>query len=65
MHNALLNLAGLVVASLLLAIGLAMAIGPVRLLAKLAAGLIVIPVLWAAFAFTAVAIWIALRLHSG
>jgi hypothetical protein len=49
--------------SLLIAVGIAWAIGPARLLANLAAGLVVIPVLWAILTAAALGAWVALRLH--
>jgi hypothetical protein len=47
--------------SLLIAIGIAWAIGPVRLLA----GLVVVPVAWVIVTAAALALWAAVRLHSG
>ncbi len=41
------QLAALAIAMLLIAIGIVWAIGPARLFANLAAGLVVIPVFWA------------------
>jgi hypothetical protein len=56
---------------LLIAIGIACAIGPARLLADpvsstgqfLAAGLVVVPVLWVIITATAMGAWVLLRWH--
>jgi hypothetical protein len=53
----------LLLGTFLVATGIAWAIGPARLLANLAAGLVVIPVLWAILTAAALGAWVALRLH--
>jgi hypothetical protein len=47
--------------SLLVAICLVWAIGPVRLLA----GLVAVPLMWAIVTAAALALWVVVRLHSG
>lgn len=54
------NLALILVATLLLAGVIAARVGPVRLLA----GVVAVPILWAVVAVVAVAVWLALALHS-
>ena len=50
-------------AALLIAVSIAWTIGPARLLANLAAGLVVVPVLWAIVTAAALGAWAALRFH--
>jgi hypothetical protein len=59
------NLAALLVNAFLVALGIAWAVGPVRLLANLAAGLIAVPLLWAIVTAAALGAWVALRFHGG
>jgi hypothetical protein len=53
------RLAAVLLGSLLIAIGVTWAVGPVRLLASL----VVVPVMWAIVAIVTVGIWVALWLH--
>jgi hypothetical protein len=46
---------------LLIAIGVAWAVGPVRLLA----GLVAVPLMWGIFTIATLAVWAALWLHGG
>jgi hypothetical protein len=50
---------------LCLAISIVSAIGPVRLLAGLAAWLVVGPIMWAIIAAAVLAVWIGYGFHSG
>jgi len=55
------ELFALLLGPFLIALGIAWAIGPARLLGNLAAGLVVIPVLWAILTAGALGAWVALR----
>jgi hypothetical protein len=55
------NLAAVIIGSLLIAIAIAMKVGPVRLLA----GLVAVPIMWAIILAASAAAWLAWRWHGG
>jgi hypothetical protein len=59
----MISLAGILIGSLFVAIGLISWIGPARFLAGIVAGIVAVPIMWALVSVSAVAVWIAVRLH--
>ncbi len=55
------NLLAILLGSLLIAVAIAWAVGPVRLLA----GLVAVPIMWAIVLAASAAAWVAWRWHGG